>query len=109
MATLNTPVQDLPYPDENSKINSTDEYIRNLAFALETKLVMSFPSSVERAAEIPTPTEGMVAWLQGSNKLTLYNGTAWVQIYPTVPTITSGTAAPAAGSGAVGDIYIQYT
>lgn len=110
MAILNTPIQKLPYPDENSLINSVDEYIRNLAKALETKLVMVFVSASDRDTTLPagSRTEGMMAWLQDTNKLHLFDGTDWKQIYPPSPNITTGTTLPSISTGAVGDIYIQY-
>lgn len=108
MAILNTPIQALPYPDENSLINAVDEYIRNVAFALEKKLLMVFASAADRDSKLTAPTEGMLAWLQDVDKLMLRTGTAWVQIYPPVPNFTFGTGAPSTTTGNVGDIYIQY-
>jgi hypothetical protein len=42
--------------------------------------VMNFASSAARASAIPTPTEGMVAYLQDSNTLDAYNATNWVTV-----------------------------
>lgn len=109
MAILQTPIQALPYPDANSVLRDINDYIRNLATALETKLVMVFSSASERGTDIPTPTEGMLTWLQDVNELHLYNGTAWVRVWPTSPAILTGTTAPVGSQGQVGDIYVQYT
>jgi hypothetical protein len=108
MAILSSPVQGLPYPDQNEKLNTVDEYIRNLAFALEKKLFMVFESAADRDAKIGTPAEGMVAYLKDVNAAHVRTDTAWKQIYPASPTIYTGTATPAASLGAVGDIYVQH-
>lgn len=113
MAILSTPVQGLPYPDQNEKINSVDEYIRNLALALEKKLVMVFSSAADRDTKLPSPAEGQFVYLTDVNKMyvRVVSGTTatWNQIYPATPGIYSGTTAPAATLGSVGDIYIQYS
>jgi len=108
MAILSSPVQGLPYPDQNEKLNTVDEYIRNLAFALEKKLFMVFENASDRDTKIGTPTEGMVAYLKTENQAHVRVDATWKQIYPASPTIYTGTAAPAASLGAVGDIYVQY-
>lgn len=109
MAILYTPIQDLPYPDANSKINSTDEYIRNLAFALEGRLVMVFASATERTSDLVTAAEGQLSWLQDVNTLSVYNGSAWKQIYPPSPNILNGSGAPSSGLGNAGDVYVEIT
>lgn len=55
--------------------------------------VMVFDSSAARSSAIPTPSEGMVAYLTDTNALQVY-GTAWADVAPavTVPTFTSSTA-----------------
>ena len=40
--------------------------------------VMSFAGTAARGSAIPTPVEGMVAYLEDANLVTLYNGSAWV-------------------------------
>jgi hypothetical protein len=108
MAILNTPVQGLPYPDANATVNEVDDYIANLAAAVETKLVMEFASATDRNTKIATPTEGMVCWLQDVNVLEAHDGTTWQQVWPASPAILSGTTAPTGSQGNVGDIYVQY-
>ena len=39
--------------------------------------VMVFSNSTTRGSAIPTPTQGMVAYLTGTDSLEAYNGTAW--------------------------------
>lgn len=42
--------------------------------------VMVFSSSATRAAALTAPVEGMLTWLQDTNKYENYNGTAWVAL-----------------------------
>jgi hypothetical protein len=42
--------------------------------------VMVFSSSATRAAALTAPVEGMLTWLQDTNKYENYNGTAWVPL-----------------------------
>jgi len=42
--------------------------------------VMTFASSSARASSITTPAEGMLTWLEDSNKYQYYNGSAWVDL-----------------------------
>jgi hypothetical protein len=44
---------------------------------LMNQSVMTFATSAARATAIPTPTEGMVAFLNDSNLMTIYDGTNW--------------------------------
>jgi hypothetical protein len=39
---------------------------------------MSFAGTAARGSAIPSPVEGMVAYLEDTNLVTLYNGSAWV-------------------------------
>jgi len=103
-----TPLQNLPYPDADSTIKDINDYIRNLALALEGKLVMVFPNDAARTTAVASPTEGMLSWLQDTNMLYVHDGTGWKQMYPSAPAILSGTVAPTGSTGAVGDIYIQH-
>ena len=40
--------------------------------------VMSFAGTAARGSAIPTPVEGMVAYLNDTDALTVYNGSSWV-------------------------------
>ena len=42
--------------------------------------VMVFSSSATRAAALTAPVEGMLTWLQDTNKYEYYNGSAWVAL-----------------------------
>lgn len=48
--------------------------------ALAQRSVMRFASASARNATLTSPVEGMVAWLQDVNLLTLYDGSAWVAV-----------------------------
>jgi hypothetical protein len=57
--------------------------------------VMTFASSAARGSAIATPVEGMVTYLEDSNDLSLYNGSAWVPL----PVGSGGTGATTLTSG----------
>jgi hypothetical protein len=47
---------------------------------LMNQSVMVFSNSTARAAALTSPVEGMLTWLQDSNKYQNYNGSAWVDL-----------------------------
>ena len=47
---------------------------------LMNQSVMVFSNSTTRAAALTAPVEGMLTWLEDSNKYQNYNGTAWVDL-----------------------------
>jgi hypothetical protein len=54
--------------------------ISDVAAGVIPRGVMRFASASARGATLTSPAAGMVAWLQDSRYLTLYDGTAWVVI-----------------------------
>lgn len=48
--------------------------------ALTQRSIMRFTSASNRNATLTEPVEGMMAWLQTENLLTLYDGAAWVAV-----------------------------
>jgi len=58
------------YPLQASELNN---YLMN-------QTVMVFASSTERGTTLTTPTEGMITYLQDTNALESYNGSAWVAV-----------------------------
>jgi hypothetical protein len=42
--------------------------------------VMTFATAAARSTAIPTPTEGMVSYLESTESLDFYNGTAWAPV-----------------------------
>ena len=60
---------------------------------LQDQSVMVFASSAARGSALTgVVAEGMVSYLQDTNQLQLYNGTAWAQVTPDVPNASPGTA-----------------
>lgn len=57
--------------------------------------VMTFAGTAARGSAIATPVEGMVTYLEDSNDLSLYNGSAWVPL----PVGSGGTGATTLTSG----------
>jgi hypothetical protein len=108
MAILNTSNQQLPYPDNNEYLKWVWQYIRNLALAVEKISVMRFATSSDLTSRVPSPEEGMLAYLLDSNTLQVYTGSSWARVYPPSPAVYTGTTTPASSLGATGDLYIQY-
>ena len=89
--------------DEVLSADDLQEYIQD-------QVVFVYESSGARASGILSPTEGMVSYLKDTNQVSVYNGTAWVDIAPDVGTpgtytkvttdfkgrVTSGTTLAAA-------------
>jgi len=73
------PVQAGPYlaPSDPPDLANISKAIVDWA---ATRIVMRFASSTARAAAIPAPTEGMVSWLNDTNRLYGYNGTTWMLV-----------------------------
>jgi len=61
---------------------------------LMDQTVMVFDDSASRGSAIPSPTEGMVAYLKDTNALNYYDGSAWqvVGLDPYVITASTATA-----------------
>ena len=47
---------------------------------LMNQSVMTFATAAARTTALPTPTEGMVSYLEDTNQLFIYSGSAWVAI-----------------------------
>jgi hypothetical protein len=60
--------------------------------------VMVFADAAARTAAIPSPTEGMVAYLKDTNVTAYYSGSAWEPIAPST-TFTASRAIVSDGSG----------
>jgi hypothetical protein len=59
--------------------------------AIEPRLVMRFASAAARSSILTSPVEGMVAWLQDVNVLTIYNGSAWTNLLALTAAATTAT------------------
>lgn len=60
----------------------------NVQDYLQDQTVMVFASDSVRSTAVIVPTEGMLSWLEDSNKYQYYNGSAWADLI--IP-ITGGT------------------
>jgi len=58
---------------------------------LMNQTVMTFASSTARASGITSPSEGMLTWLEDSNKYQYYNGSAWADLLPDTSTFATLT------------------
>jgi len=68
--------------------------------------IMRFADSTARTSEISSPTEGMFSYLEDTNVLTFYNGSAWVAIdAANITGVTAGTALT--GGGSTGDVTLN--
>ena len=58
--------------------------------------VQVFATAAERASQWPTPPKGATSWLNDTNTVHVYNGTAWVCVTPVAATVpandTAGTS-----------------
>lgn len=60
---------------------------------LMDQAVMTFADATARTAAIATPSEGMLTWLEDSNKYSYYSGSAWTDLVPAqAQTISDKTA-----------------
>jgi len=70
---------------------------------LMNQTVMVFADSAGRTSALPTPTEGMVTFLESDNTLTFWDGAAWAPIYegaiPKDLLTTAGDLIYASGAG----------
>ncbi|MBT2467865.1 hypothetical protein J7E97_08250 [Streptomyces sp. ISL-66] len=86
----------------------------SLLNSIISKTVLTFASASARNATLTSPVEGQMAWLQDTNVLTQYTGSAWVNILPGgvwtayTPTWTATTTSPSPGAGSITGKYIEY-
>jgi hypothetical protein len=71
----------------NGSVLNASEINENLM----NQSVMVFSNSTARAAALTAPVEGMLTWLQDTNKYENYNGTAWVALGGGVLQVVSAT------------------
>lgn len=55
-------------------------YANDVMSYLMDQSVMVFTDETDRTSQIPTPTEGMVAYTKNDNVLRYYNGTTWLAV-----------------------------
>lgn len=71
-----SPVNGIPRPDGTDAKNLVDQFAAFDA-VVDTRAVPRFFNAAARAAAIPVPVEGQMAYLQTECLLTYYDGTAW--------------------------------
>ena len=83
----------------------------NVQDYLQDQAVMVFAGTAARGSAIGTATEGMVTYLADSNAITVYDGSAWQQVYPVSgASVNSITTAYTAVAGDENDtIYVSGT
>lgn len=87
---------------------------QNIADAIVQRSVMRFASASARAATITSPAEGMVSWLQDTNSLEVYDGSAWRGVFygatawtTYTPSWTATTTNPSLGNGTLVGSYMK--
>lgn len=78
------------------KVWAADEILAaaDLQSYIQDQVVFVYANSTARASGILSPTEGMISYLQDTNLLYYYSGSAWEQVTPTslnASVITAGT------------------
>jgi hypothetical protein len=71
---------------------------------LMNQAVVTFADAAARTAALPTPSEGMVAYLNDTNSVEYYDGSAWETLNPPAPTnqlITTDATVAAANAGGI--------
>jgi hypothetical protein len=105
MATT-TPNQGLPVPQSTDDPNIVED-LTNLALAIEKKLVMAFTNASDRSSRVPSPAEGMFAFMKDTNEFHVFDGSEWTPAIPAMPVFSSGTTVPPNTSGDDGDVFFQ--
>ena len=65
--------------------------------------VMVFAGTAARGSAIGTASEGMVTYLTDSNTITVYDGSAWKQVYPVAASVSTIGTATTAYTAVAGD------
>lgn len=101
-----SPRQGIPIPVPSDDPNITDD-LNTIVLAVEKKLFATHTTTAARDTATPSPTDGMVCYITGTNTMYVYQDTGWVTFPPVQPAITSGTTVPANTSGANGDVFFK--
>lgn len=86
----------------------------NLNNYLSKQVVMTFSTTTARDAAVTAPEEGMVAVITGSDLMTVYTGSAWVEYgrygswQSWTPVIGGSTTDPSLGSGGFYTVHGRY-
>lgn len=82
----------------------------NVQDYLQDQSVMVFASSSVRATAVIVPTEGMLSWLEDSNKYQYYNGSSWTDLIVPISGGTAGQAYVSNGTASpgFGDVKAEF-
>lgn len=82
----------------------------NVQSYLQDQTVMVFATSGARSSAIPAPTEGMLSWLEDSDKYQYHNGSSWVDLITPIEGGTLGQAYVSGGTAAAafGDVKAEF-
>ena len=85
------------------KVWAADEVLtaQDLQDYIQDQVVFVYANASARSAGILAPTEGMVSYLQDTNALEVFNGSAWVDISPNVGTAGTYTKVTTDAKGRV--------
>lgn len=92
-----------PYVVSTDLVANYPTVSSNLADHIDEVTVNPFATSAARTTAIPSPTEGMVSYLEDSNRVEFYNGTAWVPISGLVHLHTSSISA--SGTTSINNVF----
>ncbi|MFE9845764.1 hypothetical protein [Streptomyces goshikiensis] len=104
--------QNIPLPRLTDPPNIDALYsVLNL---IVSKTVLAFASASARNATLTSPVEGQMAWLQDTDTMTEYTGSAWVNVLAGgvwtsyTPVWTATTTDPSKGAGTIAGKWIDY-
>jgi len=82
----------------------------NVQTYLQDQTVMVFPSAAVRSTAVVVPTEGMLSWVESTNRYQYYTGATWEDLIVPIeggtigqPYVSNGTA-----SAAFGDVKAEF-
>lgn len=107
MTMLSTTNQGAPFPQVNEPINNVNDWVEQLALFMEVRGVQRFADMATLSTKRPSPAGGEMAYITADKSVYVYDTISWKRVFPPSPMVYSGTTTPAAGLGAVGDLYIQ--
>lgn len=87
MATTTT-INAFPVP-ELADAPNIETAVGNFADAVDARVIPIFSTTTARGTAIPSPTEGQMAYVTGTDELYIYSGTAWISAKPRIAAITS--------------------
>jgi hypothetical protein len=91
----------------NTFVSGTPALASDINTYLMEQAVMTFANATARDTALPTPNEGMVAYLEGSNHFTIYDGTQWVITDTAWNTYTPSYQSVTVGNGVSTARYFQ--